>query len=122
MIRLICTGDILPADRDHTPGIGTGAEFRRNHGRNWESFFTHFDKEKDILFGNLEAPLPKINLGRKLITQKSFAVVTLFANWIKEVGYDVVSVANNHILKHEETGYKNTYSTLKQNVVMQNGI
>jgi len=122
MIRLICTGDILPADRDHTPGIGTGAEFRRNHGRNWESFFTNFDKEKDILFGNLEAPLPKINLGRNLNTQKSFAGDTLFANWLKEVGYDVVSVANNHILEHGETGFKNTCSTLQQNGVMPVGI
>ena len=121
-MKLISTGDILPSDRDHTLGIGTGSEFHRKQGSNWENFFTNFDKEKDILFGNLEAPLPKIILERNLNIQKSFAGDPRFALWLKEVGYDVVSVANNHILEHGETGFKNTCSKLQQNGVMPVGI
>ncbi len=112
MQRLIFTGDILPANRPHTPGIGTGSHFLKSKGDNWLSFFEAINPEYDLLFGNLESPLVS-NSNREKQNMRAFAGDPEFAGWLKRAGYDLVSVANNHILEFGEEGLKNTAEILR---------
>jgi poly-gamma-glutamate capsule biosynthesis protein CapA/YwtB (metallophosphatase superfamily) len=111
MPRIILTGDILPADRPHTPGIGTGSQFSKAAGENWLSFFEDFDREHDLIFGNLEAPLVSKEI-RNRKNKIDFAGDPGFAGWLNSAGFDVVSVANNHILEFGEEGLEQTINAL----------
>ncbi|CAN5406916.1 hypothetical protein BH23BAC3_BH23BAC3_35580 [soil metagenome] len=103
MNRIICTGDILAADRQHTQGIGVGSRYLRYNGGNWLPVFQQIDKQSDIHFGNLEAPL--VSYQPATMNKKAFAGNFRFSDWLSDAGFDVVSIANNHILEHGEKAF-----------------
>lgn len=70
-------------------------------------------REKDILFGNLETVLSKSgNFAEK--------AVLLFSNpqkvkYLKDVDFDVLNIANNHILDLGMAGFHRTLTSLREN-------
>ncbi len=70
----------------------------------------------DIAFGNLEGPLadggvsPKCGRGRPNCF--AFRMPTRYADYLKEAGFDVMSVANNHALDFGDSGRTTTRQTL----------
>ena len=121
MPRIILTGDILPADRQHTPGIGPGSQFSKTAGESWLSFFKDFSHDHDLIFGNLESPLVSEEI-RIQENKTDFAGDSEFAIWLKKAGYDLVSVANNHILEFGEKGLKHTAKSLQEAEVQPVGL
>ena len=70
-------------------------------------------QDKDILFGNLETVLSK----RGKMTEKA---VVLYASpnkvvWLKDAGFDILNVANNHIMDLGVEGFNETLEVLNQN-------
>ncbi len=67
-------------------------------------------KEKDLLFGNLETVLSETGIK----TKKSFVFHSAPKNaeFLKEAGFDVLNIANNHMLDLGYEGFKNTLSAL----------
>ncbi|MDZ7720042.1 MAG: CapA family protein [Balneolaceae bacterium] len=121
MPKLFLTGDILPADRQHTLGIGTGSKFRQTGGEHWYTFFEQFDKNDSILFGNLEAPLVSSTI-KNQCNKDFFAGDETFSKWLSRAGFDVVSVANNHILEFGEAGFHHTVQALQNDGIETVGI
>lgn len=119
-MRLICTGDILPADRLNTIGIGAASMFNKHAGEAWMSLFVDNDFAENVLFGNLESPLTAIYdiNGEQFIP---FAGDIRFASWLSKVGYDFVSVANNHILEQGIKGFRQTIDALTSNNIQAVG-
>lgn len=111
MNRLICIGDILSADRQHTKSIGIASKYSINQGNNWLSACKEITQNKDILFGNLEAPL--VTEQPSKMSETAFAGSIFFSNWLSKAGLDVVSIANNHILEHDQKGFESTIRVLK---------
>ena len=69
-------------------------------------------KCKDILFGNLETVLSNRGKGAE-------KAVTLYASpdkasYLKEAGFDILNIANNHILDLGMEGFHNTLAALRQ--------
>jgi gamma-polyglutamate biosynthesis protein CapA len=119
MIHIKLIGDILPADRQHTEGIGTGSIYSKNAGEDWLSVFQNYDSQNDILFGNLEGPFVS---NSEFPKKKAFLGNPEFSKWISIAGFDLVSVANNHILEHGEAGFESTTNLLKKENVQPVGI
>lgn len=109
-IKLIFTGDLLPADRHQTPGIGVGSKISKGKDL-WSNEISSFFKSADKVIVNLEAPLvdsPKNTkkhafLGRKEIIDN-----------FKYCNITHANVANNHILEHGEENFYKTLSLLQE--------
>lgn len=71
----------------------------------------------DIVFGNLEGPLIDNGLPQKCSGGSNkcfeFFTPTRYVNHLKETGFTVLSVANNHIGDCGEAGIESTLNTLK---------
>ena len=73
-------------------------------------------RNADIAFGNLEGPLadggvsPKCGTGRPRCF--AFRMPTRYASHLKEAGFDVMSIANNHALDFGDRGRATTRATL----------
>ena len=97
-VRLIAVGDISLQTRNNSHPF-------QNVKRVFES--------KDILFGNLETVLSAQG-------KKAEKAVLLYSppekvKYLKDVGFDVLNIANNHILDLGIEGFKNTLDTLSEN-------
>jgi len=105
-IHITCVGDLFPADLPYHIGRGIAGKFALHKGHPWrESLKSIFDGS-DIGIANLESPLV---YKRETLQKKTFAGDPLFASFIKDIGLNLVSIANNHMLEH---GAKNFYSTI----------
>ena len=72
----------------------------------------------DVTFGNLEGALTDNMSQAKNCTNKSlcyfFAMPTSYAKHLKDAGFDVLSIANNHMSDFGEIGRKSTQKVLKE--------
>ena len=98
MIRLMAVGDVFLQTRNN---------------RNPFSGVEDLLKDKDILFGNLETVL--LNRGRE--REKAVLLYTSShkVEYLKEAGFDILNVANNHILDLGIEGFKETLDVLARN-------
>ena len=71
----------------------------------------------DIVFGNLEGPLIDNGTPQKCSVESTrcfeFFTPTSYVNHLKETGFTVLSVANNHINDCGEAGIESTFNSLK---------
>jgi len=87
-----------------------------NDGKNLLDPVAPIFKAADIAFGNLEGPLadggvsPKCGNGRANCF--AFRMPTRYADYLKEAGFDVMSVANNHAGDFGASGRATTRQTL----------
>ncbi len=83
-------------------------------------------KQADILFGNLEGTLTDEGENAKRCSDPSkcysFRSPESFGNYLEETGFDVMSIANNHIGDFGEIGIKNTSKTLKKHKIAYAGV
>ena len=103
-VRFIAVGDMML-------GRGVGTRVRK-HGLGW--LFEKTERvlsEADILFGNLECPLTSRYAPTH--TENAFKANPKLAKELARVGFNAVSVANNHSLDHGRTGLKHTLEHLK---------
>ena len=97
-IKLLAVGDIsLRTRRDSHPFEKIKAVF----------------KDKDILFGNLETVLS--NRGK--VVEKAVVLCTSpdKVGWLKGAGFDILNIANNHIMDLGVEGFNETLDVLTQN-------
>lgn len=73
----------------------------------------------DILFGNLEGPLS--DEGKDQGSIYSFRMDPRSAKSLKEAGFDVLSVANNHMGDWGRVAMKDTFQNLKDAQIMPSG-
>ncbi len=111
-VTLIATGDIMLG--------GTLDKVFREKG--FESLINplvpDFNKA-DIVFGNLEAPFSNQGNPQKnkiLLYQESKVI-----NYLKYLGYDVLSLGNNHIMDYAEEGLKETIKILEKSGIRNIG-
>lgn len=83
-------------------------------------------KQADLLFGNLEGTLTDEGENAKKCSDPSkcysFRSPEYFGKFLEESGFDVMSVANNHIGDFGSVGIKNTSKTLEKHGIAYAGI
>ncbi len=106
-IRLTAVGDIMVGRRVGRILREKGVDLAY---KNLEEIFNR----SDILFGNLESPIS--NSGRKL-PGKGICLRARpeMVEILKKPGFDILSLANNHILDYDTEALLDTFNILKEN-------
>lgn len=81
--------------------------------------------KSDIAFGNLEAPFTECEMLRKDSTDTckyAFRTPPYLASVLKDAGFDVLTLANNHVRDFGDAGLKQTKSVLSQNGILYTGM
>jgi len=113
-VKITFVGDIFPANLHYTIGFGVASQFYKHKGKPWLNVLTPYFKDSDISFGNLESPLIKDD---QFVSTNCLAGSNKFASFLKQVGINIVSVANNHILEQGTEGFNSTLQYLKYNKI-----
>ncbi|RME91172.1 MAG: CapA family protein [Candidatus Hydrogenedentota bacterium] len=83
-------------------------------GSNIYSRTRKFLQSADLTFGNLEAPLTKQKTKRPKIYKYQFTGFPEEARWLREAGFNLLSMANNHIYDAGKKGVKDTFQYLEK--------
>jgi len=105
-IKFSAVGDILLS--------GTVSEMIKNG--NFEKLFQSVIAElrkRDLIFGNLECPLS--NRGNPLKNKCCLYSPSFTVKSLKLAGFNIVSLANNHIFDHDYEGFQDTVACLEEN-------
>jgi poly-gamma-glutamate capsule biosynthesis protein CapA/YwtB (metallophosphatase superfamily) len=111
-VSIIGVGDIMMGS--HYP---SASYLPPNDGKTILDSVKAYLKDADVTFGNLEGTLldeggEVKHCGNPAICY-AFKSPTRYVNYLTDAGFDVVSIANNHVGDFGETGRKSTASTLK---------
>ncbi|MBS0018129.1 MAG: CapA family protein [Arthrospira sp. SH-MAG29] len=109
-ITIKSVGDIIP---------GTNYPYHKLHP-NKQVLFAGVKpalKDADIVFGNFESTLTNYpnsakNVGRGMVF--AFRTPPEYAGLLREAGFDILSVANNHSFDFFETGFKDTIANIEK--------
>lgn len=119
-IRFMAVGDIM---------MGTNfpnASYLPNGEKGPFDDVQHILAKADILFGNLEGTLTDEGENAKRCSDPSkcysFRSPESFGNYLEKAGFNVMSIANNHIGDFGPVGIKNTAKTLEKHGIAYAGI
>ena len=100
VVKLAAVGDIA-LTHDYDELLTTkGPHYPFNHVRD-------FFKDYDIVFGNLEAPF--FLKGETFPLKCSLRSNPRYVEGLKEAGFNIMSLANNHILDYKEEAFYDTF-------------
>jgi len=107
-IKIFAVGDIM---------LDRGVEYmiKKYGAGDWRFPFlkiADYLKQADILFGNLESIIS--DKGKKVGSIYSFRAEPQAVEGLKYAGFDIVSVANNHIFDYGRIGMENSFNRLKE--------
>lgn len=107
-VTLVFVGDIM-LDR------GVELEIKKNGNSDFKFPFLKIEKdleETDVLFGNLEGPIS--DKGQKVGSIYSFRMDPKSIDGLLFAGFDILSVANNHMFDYSRVAMEDTFSRLKK--------
>jgi len=107
-VTLFFVGDIM-LDR------GVELEIKKNGNSDFKFPFLKISKdlkEADILFGNLEGPIS--DKGQKVGSIYSFRMNPKSIEGLLFAGFDILSVANNHMFDYSRVAMEDTFSRLEK--------
>lgn len=112
-VTLLFVGDIMLSRK-----IGEMMEQKDNWNFPFEEIANHV-READIAFGNLEGPIS--SRGQKSGSIYSFRADPRSVAGLLYAGFDVLSLANNHMLDYGEIALSDTLDILKKNGLVYAG-
>ncbi len=113
IVTIVAVGDIMLANR-YTP-------YLKKHGYDFPFTYTQpITSSADIAFGNLEAPM-SLNNKNKRKKQFAFRAHPDTVKSLLYAGFDVLSLANNHILDFGQKAFYDTLQILKKNNIQYIG-
>ncbi len=116
-ISIAAVGDICLADHILCTGFGVRTNIEK-HGydflfRNVKKYFTN----NDINFGNLECVLSDVGLKKDDYYSKLFRGKPEYVKILKNAGFNVINIANNHTMQHGPEAFNDTINILKKNSI-----
>jgi poly-gamma-glutamate synthesis protein (capsule biosynthesis protein) len=115
-VSLIAVGDISLGDHPVCVGIGVRSEIRRRHSQNQLYPFEHAAprlRGADLVFGNLETVLSRAGLRDGALTSMEMRGEPDGVGRLRASGFNVLNVANNHILQHGREAFMDTIHALE---------
>jgi poly-gamma-glutamate capsule biosynthesis protein CapA/YwtB (metallophosphatase superfamily) len=112
LLRFIAVGDIM---------LGRGVGMRLQKYGSYDRAFANVSavlKQGDVVFANLESPLTKsthsLDPKRKIVLKAKPEAVGALTG----AGFNLISIANNHMMDYYETGLFDTMSILSTNQIL----
>jgi gamma-polyglutamate biosynthesis protein CapA len=122
IVTLAAVGDIMLGDNSISIGHGVGSIIKE-HGA--EYIFKNVSgifHKADIIFGNLECVLSETEINPSDIHSITMRASESSINGLTYAGFNVLSIANNHILEHGENSVLRTQKILSENGIKTVGV
>ena len=111
-MKLTFVGDIFPGNLPYNRGCGVAAlDFSEIGRESYVSRLQNIVGDTDFLCGNLESPVLQSS---SFSVDSQFAGHADFVKLLMESGFNLVSIANNHILEHGPSGLDSTVTLLSE--------
>jgi len=100
---------------------GVESSVKKNFNGDYNQLFKNLLelKNADILFGNLEGPVS--DMGNNVGSKYSFRMNPAVLSALKNVGFDIISFANNHVGDWNVSAFKDTLSRLSTTGILKTG-
>ena len=119
-IRLMAVGDIMLGDQPLCQGFGVRNNLHFVERKDVEPVSNLLSKA-DLVFGNLEAPISD-NSNRKVLESNYFLAAPSAINLLNSFGFNILSIANNHICEHGPVAFNDTIELLENSGITPIGI
>lgn len=113
--KLVAVGDVSFGDHYACASIGVNSMLRRNPNTDLFSNVCDFVSSGDLAFANLETVLSDIGLDRKCLRSMHMRGRPDDVHQLVKAGFNVVNVANNHMLQHGAAAFEETVELLRDN-------
>jgi len=121
-VILLAVGDIMLGELAICIGHGVNSVIKENGSNFIFEKIRDVLNDKDILFGNLEAVLSEKNLRMTSLKSRQLRGDPDSVRGLKYAGFDVLSLANNHVLEHGKEALLDTIYTLEKNNINYVGV
>lgn len=121
-VTLIAVGDVLLGDHPICIGYGVGSLIKKKGSEFIFENVSEILKKADITFGNLESVLSDIEINLSNIKSVQLRSSESSVDGLTSAGFDVMSIANNHILEHGEKSLKRTQELLSNSGIKIVGV
>ncbi len=115
MLSLIAVGDVMLGDHPVCFGHGVRSTIEKIGIDAYFGEFKDLFGTADIVTGNVEAGLSNEGLVSGKLESEEMRGHPSFAAGLARVGFNVMTVANNHALHHGHAAFSNTCDLLRQN-------
>lgn len=112
---LVSVGDVSFGDHYACASIGVNAMLRRHPDIDLFSDVRGFISSADLAFVNLETVLSDRGLDRRRLPSMHMRGRPQDVHRLVDAGFDIVNVANNHMLQHGADAFLETVDILKNN-------
>lgn len=121
-LELLAVGDIMLGDHPVCFGHGVRSSIDK-HG--FEYLFEDVAKifrKADFVFGNLETVLADSDLSSGQLEKDELRGREIYGRGLASVGFNIMSVANNHAMQHGHDAFKTTIKSLYDNGINSVGL
>lgn len=99
-VTLMAVGDIMLGDHPICLGHGVGSKIKKMGPKFPFLYVASILHEADIVFGNLEAVISGAEINTKSLKSLQLKALPEVVEGLKYAGFNILSLANNHILEH----------------------
>lgn len=123
MLKIIAVGDISLGDHYFNMGHGTASFIRENGLAKILDQVESTLRTGHIVFGNLETPLHDLHDNHSInFKEIAFCGPAKCARELAAAGFNVLNIANNHMLQHGEAVFLETVRLLKESNIFPLGM
>ncbi|PHR27536.1 MAG: hypothetical protein COA36_08880 [Desulfotalea sp.] len=108
-MRIMFVGDLNLGE--YYPSFGHGPGTFANTSYIFANVQSIFDRA-DFVIGNLEAPITSRNIHKSEVERTVLKVQPAHAYQLKNAGFGLLQVSNNHMLQHSDEGFDDSLKTL----------
>jgi len=112
-VRIIAVGDICPGDHYFSLGHGVRGSFERYGQHFLFANVKQILQQSDVCFCNLEGVISDVGLNRGSFESIAFRGHPAMAQELRDAGFTIVNIANNHVSQHGPSAFADTVATLK---------
>jgi len=122
IFRLNAVGDVMLGDFPLTLGFGVRSRILTDNGKDLFRNIKHILKNSDVCFGNLETVLSDQGIIEQDIRSFQMRGSPHFAGMLKDAGFNVMSVANNHAMQHGSAAFAETVDIMDDQGILPVGV
>lgn len=111
VVKISLVGDVFLSNMDYTKGFGVGARLLNEGVKLLNPDTIRSSCACDVLFGNLESPLIEDDT---FVKNGCFAGSVKFTSILQTLGFNILSISNNHILEQGIDGFLSTTNALEK--------
>lgn len=115
LVSIAAVGDVMLGDRPLMVGLGVRSCIENSNSYDPFSEVGAYLKKQDIVFGNLESVISDDGINEYNYKSVQMRGASASVKLLKNAGFNIMSVANNHLMQHGDGAFFETIDLLKEN-------